>query len=56
MWDVINRLEGGDKEVMLQEQARIESEIKGIYEKYNKNVNLLEVLGAGGSLLKDLWR
>lgn len=56
MRNVINRLEGGYKEVMLQEQARIESEIKDIYEKYNKDVNLLEVLGAGESLLKDLWR
>lgn len=51
----LSRLESGDNELVLQEQARIENEIENIDEKYNKDVNLLEVLGEGGRGVKELF-
>lgn len=52
----VSRLEPGGNEIMLQEQARIEIEIENIDEKYNKDVNLLEVIGEGGRGIKELFR
>ena len=47
----------GDKEgnkTLMLERERIDSEIRSITKKYDKDINLLEVFGAATAMTKDL--